>query len=419
MSKIGVLDMAEPIFILSCTRSGSTLMRCVLDTHPDVCSPGELHLGRLCDDLRHVIEHLDTAQLDGAYEQTERARKVNLEVKQLVSSMMNTYAMRKGKRIWCEKSPTNLDYLEALSDVFTDARYICLHRHAMDRVHSCMEFGRLKGAVSGNHGFPENPLYYIRNRNKISALVDSWVDKTSKLLAFERQYPSKCFRVKYESLVANPAEVLEALFSFLEIGWDSSLLESVFTQPHDHPRKGDTKLWFTNSIHTRSVGVSSNLSIRRIDSSLLEKMNGLLIELGYPTVGPDWSAVASTGLGVDQIPQRDAKDQIASDIEELFATYFPKRLQEHADKLQGFTGGVQFVVPGSGGGRWLIDLTERGANIVAGDGGAGSTITVSASTLLKIVNGKLNAAEAFAEGGLKVSGNLRRAVDLGLILLRA
>jgi hypothetical protein len=41
-----------PIFILSCYRSGSTLLRYILDSHPDVYCPPELSLGQSAVDLR-------------------------------------------------------------------------------------------------------------------------------------------------------------------------------------------------------------------------------------------------------------------------------------------------------------------------------------------------------------------------------
>ena len=39
------------VFILCTPRSGSSLLRYILDTHPAICCPGELSLGQLCKDL--------------------------------------------------------------------------------------------------------------------------------------------------------------------------------------------------------------------------------------------------------------------------------------------------------------------------------------------------------------------------------
>ncbi|MFN2568680.1 MAG: sulfotransferase [Candidatus Dormibacteria bacterium] len=41
-------DGAAPIFVVCCSRSGSTLLRYILDTHPLVACPPELHVAQLC-----------------------------------------------------------------------------------------------------------------------------------------------------------------------------------------------------------------------------------------------------------------------------------------------------------------------------------------------------------------------------------
>jgi hypothetical protein len=38
--------LTGPTFVLSSVRSGSTLLRLILDSHPEICSPHELHLRR-------------------------------------------------------------------------------------------------------------------------------------------------------------------------------------------------------------------------------------------------------------------------------------------------------------------------------------------------------------------------------------
>ena len=40
-----------PIFIASHARTGSTLLRYIIDTHPALCCPPELALGQLCSAL--------------------------------------------------------------------------------------------------------------------------------------------------------------------------------------------------------------------------------------------------------------------------------------------------------------------------------------------------------------------------------
>ena len=63
-----MIEGSRPIFVLCYARSGSTLMRYVLDTHPQIVCPPELHLLLAAKQLAWVFEH--TAAVPDANEQT-------------------------------------------------------------------------------------------------------------------------------------------------------------------------------------------------------------------------------------------------------------------------------------------------------------------------------------------------------------
>lgn len=411
-------DSPAPIFILSCERAGSTLLRYIIDTHPEICCPGELHLGLLCEHLGHVVDQLGVGAIAGAGVEgsEERWKRANAETRRMVSALMDGYAARKGKRLWCEKTPRNIAYLDALHEIFPDAKFICLHRNCMDVVHSCMEASRI--------GFFVDIAYYARaipstlSRNAVGhagVFADSWADKTGKLLAFEREHPEKCFRVKYEELVADPERIVEPMFEFLGVGWDAKLLDAVFTSPHDQG-PGDRKITYTKKIHKEFVGVGSGVSRRLIPPDVLRQVNGLLEELDYPAVGPDWDETPSPFLVASTSDEGESAETV-SDVEEIFASRFPQRLKERREMFEGVGGVYKFVVEGAGGGVWLLDLTRPEAQITRGEGEALSTITVSSGDLIDIVSGKMNAARAFEMGKVRMAGDIARVVAVGQILL--
>ncbi len=406
---------AAPIFILSCERAGSTMLRYIIDTHPEICCPGEVHLGYLCEHLAHVVGVLGAGTVAEAGGAEERWQRINAETGRLVSALMGEYAARKGKRLWCEKTPRNINYVEALHEVFPDAKFVCLHRHCMDVVHSCLEASRV--------GFFVEPSYYARaipptftrdaaGHPGVFAL--SWAEKTKKLLDFERAHPEQCYRVKYEEMVADPARILEPLFGFLGVAWDAGLLDAAFTTPHDGP--GDTKAIYARRVHGDSVGVGSSVSRRLIPRDVLDNVNGLLAELGYPTVGPDWDETASPFLAASTRDDGEGAEA-APGVEEIFASLFPQRLRERRAMLQGLSGVYKFVVTGEGGGVWLLDLTRPEAPLTRGDGEALSTITVSSGDLVELASGKMNAARAFELGKVRMAGDIAQVVTVGQILL--
>lgn len=410
------LEYPAPIFILSCERAGSTLLRFIIDTHPEICSPGELHLGHLCEDFGHVADLLSIGEVAEAKGTEDRLLRVNAEVRRMVMELMHTYARSKGKRMWCEKTPRNLGYLDVLHGVFPDAKYICLHRNCMDVVHSCLEASKIGFFVDISYYARNIPSTYARNAlGHASVFADSWADKTNRILAFEREHPDQCFRLKYESLVTEPEIVLSEMFAFLGVGWDKGVLDRVFTSKHD-AGPGDKKVVYSKKVQTRFIGQGSSVSRRLLSKDVLSKVNATLEELQYPIVGPDWDTTPSPHLAMVPPQEEEASDQI-KDIRDVFTQHFPRRLRDRSDWLKEFGDTFKFVVTGDDGGVWLVDLSKPGGEIRAEDGEAKCTITISADDLVALANGSLNAARAFEQGRFRVAGDFRQAMSMGELLL--
>ena len=398
------LRAAPPVFVLSCERSGSTLLRYIIDTHPQVCSPAHLHLGRLCASLYTSI-YFSIGQATEAIDEAMRERLVYRETRRIVDELMDRYVTAKGKQTWCEKTTENLQYLKLLHEVFPDARYICLYRNCMDVVHSSIECSRL--------GFLPELAPYVQKRpdNTVAAMVESWVEKTTTLLDFELDHSSQCFRVKYEHLVAEPSQTLAPMFASLGLDWDEQLLNNVFSTPHDQG-SGDRKILFTKKVNTDSIGRGSSISRSFIPDDLLEQMNHLLARLEYAPVGDDWDNAPSP-----YIPAKITTEAIdvVSSVEEMFREYVPKLLQNGNAAAQGVNGTCKFVVA-DGGGTWMLTLRDSHGVAEAIDGDADCTVRISAADLLDLVNGKLNTIAAFDQGKIHVMGDYDLANKVGRLL---
>ena len=399
---------APPVFVLSCERSGSTLLRFIIDTHREICSPAHLHLGQLCRSLYTSI-FFSLGQTLDVTDEAMRKRAVIVETRRVIDELMQRYVTAKGKRMWCEKTTENLQYLNLLYDVFPDARYICLYRNCMDVVHSSIECSRL--------GFIPELVRYVQKQpdNIVAAMVDSWIEKTSVLLDFELAHPAQCFRITYETLVAEPSQTLAAMFAALELDWDESLLNEVFSTHHDQG-SGDRKVLFTKKIQTDSIGRGSTISRSFIPDSLLEKMNRLLARLDYPQVGDDWDNAPSPYLpaGIAAgIPTQESES--VSSIEEMFRNYVPQLLKDGNAALAGINGRCKFEV-GDGGGTWMLTLRESQGVAEALDGEADCTVRISAADLLDLVNGRLNSIAAFDQGKIHIMGDYDLANKVGRLL---
>lgn len=255
-----------PIFILCTARSGSTLLRYVLDTHPEVFAPAEMHLGRLCHVLQRAFVGLmgrDTLATD--------------DIRRQIDALMSEHTARHGKRVWCEKSVRTVEYLDLVHRLYPEARYVCLYRGCLDVVRSSLDVAEYG---FGGYGFEE----YVRANvgNTVDALINYWHDAVSVIRTFERAHPAQTHAVTYEALVLDTEPTLRGLFEFLQLQWTPELTSAIFSTPHV-PGPGDGKILHATAIEPR-VGKGASIPLARISDDRLRKMNVLLRELGYPVV---------------------------------------------------------------------------------------------------------------------------------------
>jgi protein-tyrosine sulfotransferase len=87
-----------PAFILCAARSGSTLLRQVLDAHPQIACPPELNLAVAFDNILFSFRN--------SYVGDEReARAMAMRAcRRLARETAGEYARLRGKQWWCDKS---------------------------------------------------------------------------------------------------------------------------------------------------------------------------------------------------------------------------------------------------------------------------------------------------------------------------
>ncbi len=398
------LSTPAPIFILCCDRSGSSLLRYIIDTHPAIAGPAELNLGQVCRSLYYLV----TGTLGETIyaESSEKDKQVIARVRQLVLELMEEYVAAKGKRFWCEKSPQNLQFLTILKAVFPEAKYICLYRHGMDVVHSCLESSRLSL-------MPEQLSYVCQNSGSIvGGMVQNWVEKTQQILTFEQTYPEQCFPIKYESYVVNPAATLQPMFEFLGVDWDETLLDSVFSTQHDLGPE-DPKVAYSNRIHQGSIGKGAQIDTLRIPSPLMTQMNQLLETLSYPTVGADWGIDAYDNLINNSFEKTQSDNGYFQETLEVFPlkasealiSFCKSRLNTLIEELEGRAVSYKLRFVNNPHDAWTIDLANREQPIQQIDRDADCTLTFTPEDALNIVNGNANPIELWMQSKLKVSGD--------------
>jgi protein-tyrosine sulfotransferase len=256
---------ANPVFLLSHFRSGSTVLRYVLDAHPAFCCPAELRLGALCETLYGVIELTTGERDDRAWQPAGIAR-----VRAVVDDLMRSYCERKGKSRWCDKSPGNMEFVGTITTVFPDAQFIALHRRALDQVWSSYEV-HLHAAES-TPGKPKSEIW--------TELLERWCIVTERLLALEQYMPHAVHRMTYERLTAAPEAEAARMCEFLHVQRVSGLTETAFAIPHD-PGPADVKIRGSKGIDSGRVGKGRRVEIAAVPARIRARLDALMAEVGY------------------------------------------------------------------------------------------------------------------------------------------
>ncbi len=216
---LGVSRPDFPVpFICGATRSGTTLMRLMLDSHPDMAIPGETHFlppminasarsARGADELATmVIEaerwgdfHLSEEEL------RERLRSLDpLNCTDAIRAFYRLYAEKQGKPRWGDKSPGYVRHMLLLQRALPEARFIHMIRDGRDVALS---------VVPRDWG-PKT----------MEGAARLWKRRIEKA---RRQAPNvdHYMEVHYEDLITDQEAVLRRVADFIELPWDSAMID--------------------------------------------------------------------------------------------------------------------------------------------------------------------------------------------------
>jgi Sulfotransferase family len=272
------LALDEPVIVLTAARSGSTMLRLLLDAHPDLACPPETNVAKVATQLAGVWGLL-AGNEDGPPDTAMAA------VRHVVDTMFASYLAARGKLRWCDKSLGTAEVAGNLARLYPRTRFICLYRHAMDVIASALE-----ACPWGISGYGFEPYASNSPGNSVAAIAHYWADHMTAILEFERAHPEACLRVRYEDLAARPRDAAARIFGFLGVAHDPDIAARFLAEAGSHPPgPADYKIWSTSQVSTDSIGRGTRIPLGAIPPPLLEVVNGLLGELGYQQVAEDWN----------------------------------------------------------------------------------------------------------------------------------
>jgi len=226
-----------PIIIGGFYRSGTSLVRRILDAHSQIhCGPEvkffkDFYGDYLHDELRHVRFFETLPSLGITLDEL-------LPIFGDAFIRSHEFAMQKsGKARWADKNPENVLYLERWRQLIPRGFFfVYVERNPLDALASLKEIGFQK-TVPLN--FSDKLQLYLKFHYAAQAYFDT--------------FPKNCIRIRYEELVTNPEQVLASLFMILGERYEPSVLFDCFSNERGTGIE-DPKVGQTRSIHCRNIG---------------------------------------------------------------------------------------------------------------------------------------------------------------------
>ncbi len=276
---------SDPVFVLCAGRSGSTLLRFVLDAHPDLACPPETNVPALCGQLANVWALIEGAPLSAnrGDEPPDIPDAAIAGVRETVDRMVGSYLLRRGKKRYCDKSLGTARFAYLMSRVWPESKFLCLVRHPMDVIASGIE-----ACPWGLGGYGFDPYIAETPSNSVFAMARFWVENVSLITSAEQEHPDRCYRVRYEDMVADPQAAADGIFGFLGVARVPDIAEKMFTADRERFGPADYKIWNTSQVNSDSVGRGWVIPAGLIGPQYLQAMNELCGKLGYCPVDERW-----------------------------------------------------------------------------------------------------------------------------------
>jgi hypothetical protein len=234
-------------FVVGCHRSGTTLLRAMLDSHPALAIPGESHfvaaLARphrrrrfetrrgldvgLFLDVVHQSHHFRDWELPEAEVVASLTAPPATDVADAIRRLYALYALRQDKVRYGDKTPAYVLAVPAIARLFPEARFVHIVRDGRD-----VALSNLAISEWGPRRLTDAALWW---KQRVGA----------GRRAGRRLGPHRYLEVGYEQLVRDPESVLRAVCAFLELDFDERLLQfssradailSSVRYPHQHER---------------------------------------------------------------------------------------------------------------------------------------------------------------------------------------
>jgi hypothetical protein len=261
-------DYAPPIFVGGAARSGTTLLRVILDSHPNVACGPELKVTPYVAQMWFELQNTFEPTLRQYY-LTET--DMNRMFAHVLLSFLEKYREVSGKQRIAEKSPSNIFFFGHLASMFPKSPLIHIIRDGRDVVCSLLSMD-WKDPNTGK------PFDYTRDVKKAA---EYWASAVRIGIEAQKDPIVKpnYMELRYEDLVESPEPTLKRLFEFINEPWDPQVLK--YYQQKRNLAGESSAHQVSKPLYRTAIGRWIR-DLNPVDRVSVKKIAGdLLVELGY------------------------------------------------------------------------------------------------------------------------------------------
>ena len=211
-----------PGFIVGVERSGTTLLSAIINRHSQVCVIPETHFFRLLYGYRKGLKDFRKdwpASLDSIMSKMdptpdwqpsseEILQRLNNasrmpEVSEILNAIGTLVAAKRNKKLWLEKTPGHIRYLNQIRNFFPNAPIIHIVRDGRDVAESNARMEWQKGSFS-------NCLMQWREG----------IQKAEKFMASDKQFVN----IRFEDLIGDTNKTVKSICEFLGIEFEPEMI---------------------------------------------------------------------------------------------------------------------------------------------------------------------------------------------------
>lgn len=213
-TKAIVLDERElcnnPIFLVGVHRSGTSLVRRMFNSHPNIaCPPETFFLRKYCELYKDELTYPGFRGFGWTRED------MRLHIARQASELHEAFRMAHGKTRWADKTPQHTECLEELCQLFgAGARFVLIFRDPRDVAFSIYERKwRFNETDASNNGMDllDDTIQYVSCRMRL-------------MINFQKRHPDRTTNLSYENVVQHPQVELGRALKFLGEKFSEAML---------------------------------------------------------------------------------------------------------------------------------------------------------------------------------------------------